>query len=76
MVCVGAVAPGSTSICRSITRSAIIKGDCVIAFEGGFPGLAQGKCRELTWNCVEEWVGQAGNVLGTTKFIFFVLLFV
>ncbi|MDO4887384.1 MAG: 6-phosphofructokinase [Actinomycetaceae bacterium] len=63
----GGLAPGMDPAARAAVRLGIDHGFTMLGIEGGFPGLIDGKVRELTWGDVDSWAGTGGAHLGTQR---------
>lgn len=63
----GGLAPGMNTAARAAVRLGLDHGFNMLGVEGGFPGLIDGRVRELTWADVEGWVGDGGAELGTHR---------
>ncbi|MFT3945010.1 MAG: 6-phosphofructokinase [Ancrocorticia sp.] len=65
----GGLAPGMNAAARAAVRLGVDRGFTMLGIEGGFPGLLDGKIRELGWADVDHWSGQGGAILGTRRTI-------
>ncbi|SPT53412.1 6-phosphofructokinase [Actinomyces bovis] len=63
----GGLAPGMNTAARAAVRLGLDHGFTMLGVEGGFPGLIDGRVRELSWDDVEGWVGDGGAELGTHR---------
>ncbi|MFP7696545.1 6-phosphofructokinase [Trueperella sp. LYQ143] len=65
----GGLAPGMNPAARAAVKLGMDRGYTMVGVEGGFPGLLDGKIRELAWSDVEGWVEDGGAELGTRRTI-------
>ncbi|MDP9805814.1 6-phosphofructokinase 1 [Trueperella bonasi] len=65
----GGLAPGMNPAARAAVKLGIDRGYTMLGIEGGFPGLLDGKVRELKWHDVEGWAEDGGAYLGTRRTI-------
>lgn len=65
----GGLAPGMNPAARAAVKLGIDRGYTMLGIEGGFPGLVDGKVRELKWHDVEGWAEDGGAYLGTRRTI-------
>ncbi|QOR47096.1 6-phosphofructokinase [Trueperella pecoris] len=65
----GGLAPGMNPAARAAVKLGIDRGYTMLGIEGGFPGLLDGKIRELQWHDVEGWAEDGGAELGTRRTI-------
>nr|NLD41326.1 6-phosphofructokinase [Actinomycetales bacterium] len=63
----GGLAPGMNTAARAAVRLGLAHGYTMLGIEGGFPGLAEGRVRELSWREVDSWAGESGANLGTRR---------
>ena len=63
----GGPAPGMNTAARVAVRHGIDKGNTMLAVQGGFPGLADGRIEKMEWMSVSGWVSQGGAELGTSR---------
>lgn len=65
----GGLAPGMNNAARAAVRLGHAHGYQMLGVQGGFPGLANGDVRELTWSEVDAWASHSGAQLGTRRSI-------
>ncbi|MCI1963195.1 MAG: 6-phosphofructokinase [Ancrocorticia sp.] len=65
----GGLAPGMNTAARAVVLLGLDRGFTMLGVDGGFPGLLEGKVRELTWGDVDGWSGAGGANLGTRRTI-------
>lgn len=65
----GGLAPGMNPAARAAVKLGIDRGWTMLGVLGGFPGLVDGKIRELKWGDVEGWAEDGGAELGTRRTI-------
>ena len=65
----GGLAPGMNPAARAAVKFGIDRGYTMLGIEGGFPGLVDGRIRELKWHDVEGWAEDGGAELGTRRTI-------
>ncbi len=63
----GGLGPGMNTVARAAVRLGISRGHTMLGIEHGFVGLRDGVMRELEWEGVEGWVGDAGAHLGLRR---------
>ncbi|KAJ3317738.1 6-phosphofructokinase, alpha subunit, partial [Gonapodya sp. JEL0774] len=63
----GAPSPGMNQTTRTLVRCLLNRGHTPLAVHDGFPGLVEGKMRELTWGEVHDWATLGGSKLGTRR---------
>jgi 6-phosphofructokinase 1 len=64
----GALAPGMNVAARVAVRLGVSRGFTMLGIECGFPGLAEGKVKEIRWADVEGWIA-AGAELGVRRIV-------
>ncbi len=65
----GGLAPGMNTAARATVLLGLDRGFTMLGVYGGFPGLLDGKIKELTWGDVDGWSGAGGANLGTRRTI-------
>lgn len=65
----GGLAPGMNPAARAAVKLGIDSGFHMLGIQGGFPGLMEGKIRDLEWSDVEGWAEDGGAELGTRRTI-------
>lgn len=65
----GGLAPGMNTAVRAAVRTILDRGHTVLGIRGGFPGLRDGKVKELGWMSVSGWVSHGGAELGTKRYV-------
>ncbi|MDR2930925.1 MAG: 6-phosphofructokinase [Propionibacteriaceae bacterium] len=65
----GGLAPGMNTAAKTAVRLGISRGHTIVGVDDGFPGLAEGKVRELTWKEVDTWSQEGGAMLETRRHI-------
>lgn len=65
----GGLAPGMNTAARATVLLGLDRGFTMVGVDGGFPGLLEGKVRELSWGDVDGWAGAGGANLGTRRTI-------
>ncbi|CAO3674658.1 unnamed protein product [Rhizopus stolonifer] len=64
---VGAPAGGMNAATRTAVRYALNRGHTPFGINNGFPGLARGTVKELSWIDVDGWTSRGGSELGTNR---------
>lgn len=65
----GGLAPGMNPAARAAVKLGLDAGFDMVGIEGGFPGLLEGRLRQLRWADVEGWAEDGGAELGTRRTI-------
>ncbi|GAB3622992.1 6-phosphofructokinase [Mariniluteicoccus endophyticus] len=65
----GGLAPGMNAAAFAAVRLGLERGYQMLGVNGGFPGLRDGRVRELSWGDVEGWAPLGGAELGTRRTI-------
>ena len=63
----GGLAPGMNTAARAAVRLGISRGHTMLGIHDGFPGLRDGRVKELTWGDVEAWTADGGANLGLRR---------
>ncbi|TFJ95568.1 multiprotein-bridging factor 1b [Platysternon megacephalum] len=63
----GGLAPGMNTAVRAAVRLGVDQGWTMLAVDGGFHGLVNGRIRELAWSDVDGWASDGGAELGTRR---------
>jgi 6-phosphofructokinase 1 len=63
----GGLAPGMNAAARDAVRLGISRGHTMLGVQDGFPGLRDGRVKELYWGDVEGWLLDGGADLGVRR---------